>query len=63
MVTGADVGISVPLGITFFPVRNAAAAWQFGFAVPDVKTLFEQNDIMTGVAFGFIRISIGKTVE
>ena len=63
ITTGADVGTHVPLGLTFFPIRNAAAAWQIGFALPDIVTLFKSNDIMTGFAFGFLKVSLGKTVE
>ena len=63
MVTGADVGISVPLGITFYPVRNAVVAWQIGLAIPDVMTLLKNKDIMTGITFGFLKLSFGKTTE
>ena len=63
MVTGADVGVSVPLGITFYPIRNAGTAWQIGFAIPDVVTLFKKTNIMTGIAFGFLKLSFGKTTE
>lgn len=63
MVTGADVGVSVPLGVTFYPVRNDATAWQIGFAIPDVMTLLKNRDIMTGITFGFVKLSFGKTTE
>ena len=63
MVTGADVGVNIPLGITFFPSRNAAFAWQIGVSVPDVMTLLKNKDIMTGATFGFLKFSIGKTVS
>jgi hypothetical protein len=61
--TGADVGTHVPLGVTFYPIRNAGAAWQIGIALPDVLTLFKSEDIMTGIAFGFLKFSLGKTTE
>jgi hypothetical protein len=61
MVTGADVGISIPLGIIFYPVRNAVTAWQIGLAIPDVMTLLKNKDIMTGITFGFLKLSFGKT--
>jgi hypothetical protein len=63
VTTGADVGTHVPLGLSFYPVRNAAASWQVGFAIPDILTLFKSNDIMTGFAFGFLRFGFGKTTE
>lgn len=61
LVSGADVGTHVPLGISLFPMRNKANFWEIGVAVPDVLTLFKSEDIMTGISFGFIRLGFGKS--
>lgn len=59
MTTGGKIGINIPFGISFFPVRDKMA-WELGFAVRDVISLFKQNNPNVSMAFGFLRFSFGE---
>ncbi len=60
VVSGGKVGTNVPLGVSFFPVRNENSTWQLGFATRDIISLFKQTNATVSGAFGFIRVSFGK---
>lgn len=57
VVTGGKFGTNVPLGITFFPVKNQNATWQLGVATRDVTSFFKKEFATVSIAFGFIRVS------
>lgn len=63
MVTGANVGVNIPAGITLFPIRNQSTTWELGVATRDISILFKNRDIMASLAFGFIRICLGHSDE
>jgi hypothetical protein len=54
-VTGADVGTNIPLGLSFFPIRNEKTTWEIGLATRDMPVFFKKSDFMGSVALGFLR--------
>jgi len=63
VVTGGKFGTNVPLGITFYPLRNDKNTWEVGIATRDMLTLFKQNNPTVSYAFGFLRFSFGAKEE
>ncbi|MCX6249596.1 MAG: DUF5723 family protein [Bacteroidetes bacterium] len=57
LVTGADVGVNIPFGLTLYPVRNEKSTWEIGVATRDFPIIFKREDIMASLAFGFLRVS------
>jgi hypothetical protein len=55
-VTGGAIGTNIPLGISFFPVRNEKATWEIGLSTRDIPVFFKKSDFMASVAIGFIRV-------
>jgi len=60
IVTGGNVGTNVPLGVSFFPVRNENVTWQLGLATRDVISFFKSKNPTVSFAFGFLRFSFGE---
>ncbi len=63
VVTGGKFGTNVPLGITFYPLKNDKNTWEVGIATRDMITLFKQNNPTVSFAFGFLRFSFGAKEE
>lgn len=59
VVSGGNFGTNIPLGLTFFPVRNENTTWQMGIATRDVVSFFKEEFATVSVAFGFVRVSFG----
>ncbi|MCK4678453.1 MAG: hypothetical protein KAT48_10005, partial [Bacteroidales bacterium] len=60
VVTGGKFGTNVPVGISFYPVKNDETTWEIGFATRDMITNFKQNNPTVSAAFGFLRFSFGQ---
>jgi hypothetical protein len=56
LVTGAEVGTNIPLGLTFYPVRNDKTTWELGISTRDMPVFFKKSDFMASLAIGFIRV-------
>ncbi len=63
VVTGGKFGTNIPLGITFYPLRNDKNTWEVGIATRDMLTLFKQSNPTVSYAFGFLRFSFGAKEE
>lgn len=59
VVSGGNYGTNLPVGFTFFPVRNDNTTWQVGLATRDVISFFKEELATVSVAFGLIRVSFG----
>ena len=55
-VTGAAIGTNIPLGISFFPIKNSKETWEIGLSTRDMPVFFKKSDFMASAAFGFIRL-------
>ncbi|MCD4734813.1 MAG: DUF5723 family protein, partial [Bacteroidales bacterium] len=60
VVTGGNLGVGIPLGISFFPFNNKQFSWELGIAISDVTTYFKQDNPNVSLALGLIRFSFGN---
>lgn len=59
VVSGGKFGTNVPLGFTFYPIRQDENTWEIGFATRDVLSYFKSSNPTVSLAFGFLRFSFG----
>lgn len=57
VVTGGNFGISIPVGLSFIPVRNQHFTWELGLAINDITTYFQQENPTVSLALGLMRFS------
>lgn len=59
MVTGGEFGTNVPLGFTFYPIKQDKNTWEIGFSTRDMLSYFKKSNPTVSLAFGFLRFSFG----
>jgi len=59
VVSGGEFGTNVPLGFTFYPIKQDQNTWEIGFSTRDVLSYFKNSSPTVSLALGFLRFSFG----